>query len=334
MQINLKANNTWWFALKILVALGALAFVFFKVYNQGLEPISQSFSSVNSLTFFIKLFQAVMLMPISWTVEAIKWKYALKDFSPIGFTASFRMIWYGVGVGLLTPNRIGEPFGRMIMIPQQHRVQGGAMAILCGMSQQAATIIFGIIGIYYLGFVVKLDLLIGLLNPWVISVAVIFTIISLSIIIGVEHITSLAKRLKFIKRFILNEEVLAEKISATKKIKLVLLSIARYLVFSTQLVILLSAFGLEVNLLTSYAAVFATYLLASLVPSFALAEFGIRASFAIVIVGAFWENALGIAAATTTLWLLNVAMPGVVGVILPLLPRNSIEYAKKHHPPI
>ena len=314
----LNSNKKLFFVLKLTVAVGALLFVVFKIYSQGAASIVEYLNGINISRVWIHLVTAMFLMPISWIIEAFKWRYAMGDVVSFSLIKSFKMVWYGVGVGLLTPSRIGEPLGRMLMIAPTHRAKAGVMAILCAMSQQTATLIFGIIGVYLLSIQAGLDLLGSLSNPWIISLITIAAVVTISIIIGIEYFAQYLNRYKLFRDF-LKEESIIQRISFSRKINIISLSLVRYLIFSTQLILLLYALGLEANLIIAYSAVFATYLFASVVPTFALAELGVRVSFAIIIIGSFWENSLGILAATTTLWVLNVALPGIIGVLLPIM---------------
>jgi hypothetical protein len=100
------------------------------------------------------------------------------------------------------------------------------------------------------------------------------------------------------------------------------LSLIRYLVFSTQFVLVLHLFGYSSGLEQAYSTVFVTYLFASLIPVLSIADASVRSGFAVVFVGAFWNHPAAIVLAAHTVWLLNVALPALLAVWLPFLNKR------------
>ncbi|NDC76981.1 MAG: hypothetical protein EBZ67_03765 [Chitinophagia bacterium] len=56
----------------------------------------------------------------------------------------------------------------------------------------------------------------------------------------------------------------------------------------------------------------------SVLPSIALLELGMRWQYSLLVFGAFSTDLLGICAATTGIWLVNLALPAVAGTLLML----------------
>jgi hypothetical protein len=54
----------------------------------------------------------------------------------------------------------------------------------------------------------------------------------------------------------------------------------------------------------------------AVVPSIALLELGLRWQFSIIIFGIFSQNILGIYAAATGIWIINLLLPAIAGSIL------------------
>ncbi|MFP4555671.1 MAG: lysylphosphatidylglycerol synthase domain-containing protein [Bacteroidales bacterium] len=303
---------------KIFVVVAAYGFVFFKLYGQINEGVLSQFSKSEGNNNWCYLVIIVLLMPIAWGFEAIKWQLSFNKKERPHFIYALKTIWYGVGVGLFTPNRTGEPIGRMAMVPHDIRGKAAVLSILCGMTQQLATLLFGFVGLAFLVSSFKFKLSSTIYNPWVISFLAIATIAVLFLVFKFRVVLKFLTRIEFIKR-ILHGESIVFYISSTRVLALLSLSFIRYAVFTTQFVILLYYFGFNGNILSVYAAVFATYLFASVIPSLAIGEAGVRAGFAILFIGAIWNSPMGIAAATLLIWILNVALPGLVAVWFPLV---------------
>lgn len=317
MRINKKVT----FILKLIVIAASFAFVFIKLYKQGVEGIADSVGfglKSNGWTF---LFFALLLTIVNWSIEAYKWILALRGIVEIHFSEAIKSIWYGVGVGLITPNRIGEPFGRIALIKSDYRAKAGVVAVLCSISQQLATLLYGIVGgiILFVGY--DFEILEYLKNPLIIILLIFSVLAPIVIFFNVKLLFKLLSKMSYFKQRMVDNDF-DEDISRRKLFVIFALSVLRYAVFSTQFVLLLLFFGFKFSVPEAYLGVFLTYLFASAIPSFALGEAGVRSSIAIVFIGIFWDNPAGITIASTLLWLVNVAMPGLVGVWFPFIAKR------------
>ncbi len=299
--------------LRIAIAVVAYLFIAIKIGTSGVARISDvlynSFSSGN----FYWLLLVLILMPVVWALEAIKWKKALSPFTNIPFLMSWRSVWYGVVAGQFTPNRIGEPIGRLALIEPAVRGKAGVAAVWCSLSQQSITVFFGFIGIAWWMLIVKLNVFPEGTHFWLINFFILFWIALVLVAIAkVSWITSWIERVGWIKRLLHGERL---RIGYKHMVVAIVFAISalRYVVFSTQYVILLWVFGIHENIFDMYAAVGLTYLFSSFIPSFSASEVGIRAGFATWFVGMLSDNPIGITAASLLLWLLNLAVPAIIG---------------------
>ena len=302
--------------LRLITIVAAYGFVGYKIYEER-DP---NFSSI----FIVGIYQhsfhflafALLLAPVNWLLETHKWQVALQRISRPSLADAFKTVLFGTGVGLFTPNRVGDPIGRTAMLSPEHRGRGAAAAVVCSISQQFATLIFGFIGLALWYGKSHIDWLSS--STYILGVLILVSLtITVAIIVGSKQIIARIQRLKIIRR-VLNGECLAFDLSRWQVAKIVLISFIRYAVFSTQLVMLLLLFGFTGSFLNVYPAIFLSYLFASVVPTFAIAEAGVKAGFGITFIGSIWPSAMGIASASLLLWMINVALPGLIGVWAPL----------------
>jgi uncharacterized membrane protein YbhN (UPF0104 family) len=109
-----------------------------------------------------------------------------------------------------------------------------------------------------------------------------------------------------------------------KELLLVLLySLCRYVIFIAQFYLLLLLFGVKIPLCETMIMTAMLYLVMAAIPTFAFTELGIRGSVAVYFIGMYFEihdpagaNDLGILAASTVLWLINLAIPALAGALL------------------
>jgi hypothetical protein len=255
-------------------------------------------------------------MPLAWGIEAYKWRLALKGVTKIRFFEAWKSVWYGVVAGLLTPNRIGEPFGRIAFVDAENRGKATLLGIWCGISQQMATLIFGFIGLFYWVYFVKGSYKISFWNSYYFIIFIFTITITISVFIGIGSISRILQKITPLTR-VLSGESLSITASSKKSLNVLLLSLVRYLIFSSQLVLFLFFFGVNGEIITLFAGVFLTYLFSSIVPTFAISEVLVRSGFAVAIIGSLFPNTIGVIAATIALWFLNIAFPVLVAVWFP-----------------
>lgn len=256
-------------------------------------------------------------MPVVWALEALKWKQSLLQFTRISFGQSWRSVWYGVMAGQLTPNRIGEPIGRLALIDPEVRGKAGVTAVWCSFSQQSITVLFGFISIGWWIFCAGFIVFPESVPLWFINTIVFLWVTLLVIaIVKIDRIALWVEKIGWVKKALHGETL---KIGYKPSIIAVVFAISalRYIVFSTQYVILLKVFGVDANVFDLYAAVGLTYFFSSFIPSFSASEVGIRAGFATWFVGMLCNNPIGITAASLLLWVLNLAVPAIIAAWFP-----------------
>ncbi len=72
----------------------------------------------------------------------------------------------------------------------------------------------------------------------------------------------------------------------------------------------------ELQVANAFWLISVLYLILALVPTIALLEIGLRGQLGIMLFQIYSSNTVGIYAATTGIWLLNLVMPALAGSIL------------------
>jgi uncharacterized membrane protein YbhN (UPF0104 family) len=112
--------------------------------------------------------------------------------------------------------------------------------------------------------------------------------------------------------------------SSKEIFKVLFLSFLRYLVFSIQFYLLLRMFQIPVPFFDGLVIITVVFLIMTFLPTIAIVELGIRGSVSLYFFGLFFVKAgldnidhnLGTLAASSTLWLINIAIPALIGAIL------------------
>ncbi len=303
--------------------LGPLLFLWllFSIYTQirnqpqlalSWQHIKNSFYSSN---IFYLLF-TILLMCINWGLEAWKWKVAMIPIYPVSFRLALKAILSGVSFSVSTPNRIGEYLGRMLFLPEGYRLKTIAVTLLSSISQLLITLICGTIGLIWLkkhfieaGILHEIGyrfLLSGLLILQLIILLLYFKIAGLEK--WIEHWMRNSKHLYLIQAL--------QQFRHYFLIRLLALSLLRYLVFIIQYLLLFSLFNVHVNIVLAAAVVSVVFLAMAIIPSIALLEVGLRGEINIRLMSLFSANTLGIGLTAITIWVINLLLPAIAGSIL------------------
>lgn len=314
---NIKKFVNYFLVPILLIWLGV------NLYNQITNQANKAEAWQNIKQAFIgtkswEIYTASVLMFLNWGIEAFKWQLLINPLQKINFSTAFKAVFAGTSFAVNTPNRVGEYFGRMIYIEEGKRLQSVPLTIAGSFSQVIITLVVGTIGLF---FYIQLNentanasissfwLKIFTIGCAFVSIICLLIYFKLNwLISGLTKIPFLSKYAYFFKK--------VDELSNSILIKALLLSLFRYCVFITQYILIANAFGLEANLQTVTILIAVQFLVMSIVPSFVIIEAGIRSTVSIEVFKVVTTNTAAIFATSTFIWLLNLMIPAIIGVIL------------------
>lgn len=310
----MNKNKIFKLVFKILIVLFSYGYIFYKFKSTKIDWYV--FENINIEYILL----AFALMPLNWFLESVKWQYLLKDVQQIPLKKSVRGVLVGITSGMATPNRIGEYVGRTFVLNKHNRVKGSLATMLGSLSQVLITLILGLSA--WLVFFEQVRFFENLqYRPIFMAVLIILMIFLLLIFYNLQWIKNLAKWLTINQKYI-DEIRFLNKFKAPELSFVLFLSFFRYVIFAAQYVILLWAFGLDIPLLSSLSAIAIVYLIIVFIPHFSISELGVRSSIAVLIFQTFTQDLHHVAMAAALLWLINLAIPTVIGSLV-LLSSNK-----------
>jgi uncharacterized membrane protein YbhN (UPF0104 family) len=311
--------------VSIFLILLSYGFVIYKVWQ--FEEISQIKLSAQNYSFcdLLILLLVFLLMIFNWSIETFKWKILINKIQHLKFNAAFKAVLSGITLGIFTPNRIGDIGGRVLFIDKGKRTFGVLATGIGSFSQFLTTISTGI-----LGFILFLFLFPDktIINPIFNKITGFCLSLILLILIWLYFNIILIKQLLLRIPFFKTRKNQLEYLSKTKPgslLKVLLLSFARYFVFSSQFYLLLIFFDINITIIQAYISISLIYLFATVIPTTTLVELGIRGSLAIFFIGMFSINILGIVLSTMFLWFINLAIPSIIGSVFFLRKASFIK---------
>ncbi|SDC81048.1 lysylphosphatidylglycerol synthase domain-containing protein [Williamwhitmania taraxaci] len=296
----------------LFAILGMLVWIFltWRLFPHIRDTFQNGESLLENLSFNL-LAIAVLLIPINYGIEAIKWYYLVFRKTNNGYWPAYKSVLSGMALGILTPNRIGEPFARALMAPCGNYLTTAAAALICSFSQQAATLLFGILGMITIANKynsTSANLL------WFIGIGAILLALSLSLLLLSPSLLKWTANHHFtqrVKKSMANLELFTIKQVAT----VLVLSFIRYSIFLAQYIFVLYAFGCNLAILQAASAVACIFLVGSIIPLPAVIDIGVKISLAMLFLGSTRNNEEVAAAASTTIWIMNIAIPALTGTI-------------------
>lgn len=321
--------------MRFLILAITFGFVYDQVfYHHDFSLIIQDFHDrMNNKAFLIALLVVLLMMLLNWGVEAMKWKYLIRKIEHISLLTSFKATLTGVAVSSFTPNRIGDYLGRVFILEKGNRIQGVLITIIGSVSQFLITFILGSLGIAFFVFQCKVPIseylgislrLFDFLYAGLGIVTVSLYVLSILLFLNVSLITGLIRKIvkkprgkaaKYLETFTFY--------TPRELINVLLFSALRFFFFSLQFYILLRVFNVPVPLWNGLIIIAMIFFVVTVVPTVAITELGIRGSIAVFLLNTYFEQeymslsgiAPGAFAASSSLWLINLAIPALMGAI-------------------
>lgn len=252
----------------------------------------------------------LVLLTINLVLESQKWKILVSPIANISIAKSFSQILKGIQLGLITPARTGEPVGKAVFFRPAERTRV-MMLSLAGSIIQNGVIFFAAVpaflsidgGSHPLNL--SFENYYSQFDSWWMAGIVVAVLIAVLIVAGVNSgagriIKIIRQHLKVLKHYQTND-----------LIQVTFITIARFLVFSFQLYLLLRFFGLN-DIQNGLFSVFMYYGALSFLPSAGAGDLGVRSTLALLFFGQSALTAPAIVMASLFLWFLNLGIPALI----------------------
>lgn len=326
--------------LRYVLPVAALAYLVRTLAGMPQGIFELWFSSLDlRLGTFLLLALLLVLAAVNWLLEAVKWKLLAGKLEPISLGMAFRGILYGVCLGFVTPKRSGEIAGRALVLRAGNQVKGMLINTAGSLSQLGVTLVVGLASlgwvIHFRGTVLASDANItsgiAAASSDIVpaSSGTALAIFPLAVLLALVFLLLYAHRLlrwylsrPGIPKWSAKASVLLQ-VSRPELVKLVGLSLLRYLVFMLQFFLLLRVFQTPIPLHASFLLLSVTYLVLAAIPLSALGEAGVRGS--VVLLAHGWMAGgvaapplieTGLVAGILGLWLVNLVIPALAGAVL------------------
>jgi uncharacterized membrane protein YbhN (UPF0104 family) len=328
MKVSAKIHKTYNYLIRVLIIATTYGVLYSQVfYKRRLDEMYNTFLDFFSTALFKKgLILLAIMMLVNWLLETLKWKILISRIEKVSFSRSFEAVLSGISVSIFMPNRTGEFLGRVFILEKANRVEGALITIIGSISQLLVTIGVGLFGFiaFFFHYLKKDTVIHDYLGAGMILLAPVTVFILLLLYFNLGALTPFLTRLfrGRWQKYAGNTRVFS-KYSFRELAQVLLLSFLRYLVFSTQFYLLLVLFGMRIPYPEAIVLVSMVYLLMLVLPTIAMAELGIRGSLSVYIFSFFFiyagvpqdTSTVGVFAASSLLWLINLVIPALAGTV-------------------
>jgi hypothetical protein len=326
MKLLPKLTKTSNILIRIAIVVLVYAYIYYQVfYKRDIHVTIGLLGDMMENKLFLPFFICASVMMLgNLFLEAKKWQYLISLKEKVSMCTSFKAVFTGLSVSVFTPNRVGEFLGRIFFLKKTQPIEGIFMTVIGSISQLLVTIVVGSLSlafflpVYYSPTDFPTELLMGVLYV----LGLLANIIFLGLYLNISFITDLSRRVFKPEWKHWNHYV--EIFSSYKTFELLKvfgLSLLRYLVFSTQFFLFLRAFNVPLSIGEAMMLIPVIYLVTTSIPTIALSELGVRGSVSVFFIGVFMAGhfvgvgdlQLRVFAASTCIWLINIALPALIG---------------------
>ena len=280
--------------------------------DKAWQQLRHSFSS----PMLLYVVAVVLLMAVNWAIEAVKWKMAVKPVQPVSFLKSFRAVLSGVSFSVSTPNRVGEYLGRVLYMDEGNRLRTIAVTMVSSLSQLIITLLMGLAGLLVLKPAIEQQQLVSGLWLLVLVYGVLMVLMILLLFYFRLHwLARWIARIPFLKKYSYLVEAVG-KFDTAILLRMLFLSFARFSVFILQYSLLYTFFDVQIGWWSACWTVSVSFLVMAIIPTFAIAELGLKGKVALLVTGLFSANKAGIFFATASIWFINLVIPAILGSLL------------------
>lgn len=260
------------------------------------------------------LVAVILLAPVNLSLEAMKWRQLIRSFSQLNFWMVLQAILAGTTIAIFTPNRVGEYGGRVLFIEKGKGWEAVIATLVGSLSQLLVLIAMGLFGaVYFSWHFLEPE---PYVMPVVFCLGLVFVAMLFFSYFNIDLVIPLAKRIPIIARLKkwLRHLAVLKHYHRKELAGALLFAFLRYLTYSSQYYFLLEFYGVPAPWLEGMAGIATIFLVQASVPLPPVMGLLARSEIALFVWGFFTGNQLDILAATFTLFVINIAVPSLLGL--------------------
>ena len=310
--LSLKSQKKFIFWVKIAVFVGLLVYIVYVLRQQPFDwgSVRTQLRAVDHPERWAV--GLLLLTPVNWGFEALKWKILLQRVEQTSFWSAYRGVLAGVSLGFALPAQLGDTAGRVLSL-RTNRTEAVGASLVSGGMQFYVAIVFGTVAwTHYLQAVPDRNTPAG---QWLLVVLVALSVGGIGFGLVRRRLINRLSQLPKLRRYAAFWQVAG--LYSDREIGLALVAAAlRYVVFSIQFYLAMQLLGIVLPVGSSASGVGVVFLVKTITPAFnLLSDLGVREAASLWVFAPFGIAAPVLLTATLTLWTANILLPVLVGLI-------------------
>lgn len=302
--------------IKLFIVGLATWFIISKVNNQeNLYEFKSLLERIDPWTVRGTLAIVVVMMLMNWAIEVVKWKYLSRRIEVISWWKAIKSVFCGLTWAIFTPNRIGEYGGRILLLKPRSRARG-AIAMGVGLfAQLVLTSVFGSLSIAW--FVATYLPTPDSVQFGVWLLAIIYAVAFVVLYFNVYWVDYLVGKFRFLHKIKPFFSIL-EDFTPRELLRVLLLSLLRFGIFTSQYIVLMLVFLPELPFVSMVLMIFILFFVQSAVPSLDIFDFSVRSFVASNLYSYITTQEIAVMAIVSCIWFVNLILPAIMGSVFVL----------------
>jgi hypothetical protein len=313
-----KEKRSWrkllWLG-KLLITFLILAYIYktFQSEQKGIADVGRIFSNVLVSANAPTLVLMLLLVPVNWALESLKWKQLAKRVVQLTFWDAFRGTLTGLAIGVAAPAQLGDTIGRVAALKSDNRLKAIGAAIVSNGIQFYVSVVGGAVG----WFLVLDELQMNQASKNGLSILLITIIISVWLLMLFRRrLNDWNPTKKYLQKWLSYISIIGEY-SKADLLLATFYGTLRYTIFLSQFVLALSLFNFNLTFVALSSCVALIFLAKTLIPAInVLGDLGLREFTALFVFKQYNLPPEEIITATFLIWIINVLGPILIGIFL------------------
>ncbi len=305
-----------------------LVLIIRQLSSEDTVHIAEQFRSMSLNIVHIMLLAAVIgLMLFNWYVESKKWQLLMSPFTEIDLRKAIKIVLAGIATGIFTPGRIGEYAGRALTSDKDKKPEVITATLLGSIAQNCWNIAGGLAFSYYF-----LKNVFPVTNAWFFPFIILIAIqivLLLLLYYNLPKVVDVVTNKTWLRKYKNRLESL-RLYSKSILHRVLLWSLLRYTIYVGQYLLMMKIFSVDVPIWMMLANITGIYLIQTGLPLPTIMSIVVRGEIAIIVWSASGVSSVVALTATFLLWIINLIVPALAGLII-LAKTDFYHYFKKEN---
>lgn len=300
-----KATQILLAAAKLLIVALAVWFVWNRLSGSGEDERNAFFLQVQRNFDAPSIALLLVLAVINRFLEILKWQTLASTIQSVSFWEATRQVLAALTLSVFTPNGIGEYGAKALFFKRVFARRVVFLNLICNGVQLIVTVVFGLCGLLVFTVTFKTG------EIRVITLAI-------ALLTGLVAALYFARRITIKGYSIKTIWLKVREIPAENHRRNSFFAVLRYLTFSHQYYFMFVILGADQPYWLLMSIIASMYFIASALPTIQLFDFAVKGGVAVYFFGMAGVSEWIPAFVATAMWVLNAALPVLVGTFFVL----------------